>query len=100
MIALIVVGSADLLDQAVNSQAFAAAVRSGRWFCPAVVGEDFCDWYLTKGITHEKNPNRDGGSADGRERVGATPAVGGAGGEHAGQCKSRGAIQYDERKGD
>jgi hypothetical protein len=40
---------------------------------------------LTEGITHEKKPNRDGGSAKVRKRMGTPHTVGGAGGEHAGR---------------
>ena len=51
-------------------------------------------------MTHENEPNRGRDSADGRRRVGAEHAVGGAGSEYAAPTKSKGAVEYDERKGD
>ena len=54
--------------------------------------------YQTKGLKRENDPNRDCDGADGRRRVAAEHSVGGAGSEYAARIKSKGAVEYDERK--
>src|SRR5579864_8919960 len=48
---------------------------------------------------HENDPNRDASSIVARKRMGVTDGASGATGEHAGQRKRKGAIEYGGRKG-